>query len=108
TFNLNPANGCVNNTFTPNNLSTGPINTYEWTVNPNSGFTFQSGNSNSFAPTFRFTQPGVYDVGLNVIGYCNENDTSTEIIIRGKPIVQLPPDTTYCGSQTLNFSDAHH
>ncbi|HCS21939.1 MAG TPA: hypothetical protein DIW47_15515, partial [Bacteroidetes bacterium] len=107
-FSLNPANGCVNNSFTPTNTSVGPVQSYLWTVNPATGFSFQSGNQYSATPTLRFTEAGVFTVNLKVFGFCNDDDTLTTITIRSRPEVTLKADTSYCGPQTLNFANALH
>jgi|GEM_PF-5495654 len=107
-FVLNPSNGCVNNSFTPSNLSKGPVQSYLWTVDSTAGFSFQSGNKYSKTPTLRFTEPGVYTITLKVFGFCNDDDTSTTITIRAKPDVTLPADIAYCGAQSINFAGINH
>ena len=107
-FSMNPSNGCINNSFTPSNLSKGPIKSYQWTISPTTGFSFQTGNQFSQTPTLRFTQAGVFTVNLKVFGYCNDDDTTATIIIRSKPQVQLPADQTYCGAKSINFSGLNH
>src|SRR5690606_1903087 len=97
-------NGCVDNVISTQNLSKGPVQRYNWTVTPTTGFNFVNSTADSAEPILRFTEPGLFTVKMEAIGICNTDDTFTTVIIRDIPEVKLPPDTSICGPQSLNLS----
>ncbi|WP_299818112.1 PKD domain-containing protein [uncultured Pontibacter sp.] len=105
-FTTNPASGegCANLTVTPTNTSVGENLSYTWSVSPNSGYTLTNGSLTSTNPVFSFTQAGNYTITLVATNSCGTSTATKSIIVKEKPIVQLPSDKTYCGPQTIKFS----
>jgi gliding motility-associated-like protein len=102
---LDPAIGCQNPT-------------YEWKVVPiaapaiASGFTFTNGTSASIHPTIKFTEPGSYNVILEITNSCGTFlSAPQQIDVLGAPTVVFnPSDLEICQKTPapfeLDFSDA--
>jgi gliding motility-associated-like protein len=92
--------------------------TYSWTVTPVTGTPatvsgYQYANSTSASsqnPQILFTQPGSYDIVMNVINSCGTFPTTTRrILVNGDPTVNFTPNTlSICNvappSYTIDFS----
>ncbi|HYG16486.1 MAG TPA: PKD domain-containing protein, partial [Bacteroidia bacterium] len=104
-LNLNPVSGCVNSTITTNNTSTGDELTYEWQVNPNSGYTLSSGTLTSPNPTFVFNTPGTYIVSLIASNRCSIDTAQDTIVMKGVPTATLPGAQQYCGPRVISFAN---
>ncbi|WP_187261792.1 Ig-like domain-containing protein [Pontibacter beigongshangensis] len=98
--------GCKNLPVTINNMSEGDELSYQWSVSPNSGFSYLSGNATSNNPIFNFTEAGTYTITLLASNSCAISTATTELVVKDKPVVTLPGNQTYCGPQTLKFGAA--
>jgi len=66
-FTVSPSNVCVNQSVTLNDQSSNLPNSWNWSLTPNTGFTYINGTSaTSQNPVIQFTTNGVYDVQLTV------------------------------------------
>ncbi len=99
-FTPSSARGCINQTITLNDSSTGVPTSWQWSISP-SGFTFVNGTSaTSQNPQVQFGSTGTYTVALTA-GNANGSSTTTEIIdIGGFP---LPFSEDFEGTST-NFT----
>jgi len=82
-----PASGFVDVPIS--NFSTRPPSArgYTWTITPNTGVSFVSGNDHSDSVTVRFTISGSYNVHLAVNGACNNAVWDSTLVIKGKPVI---------------------
>lgn len=103
TLNVNPTSGCANSVITTNNTSTGDNLTYQWIINPNSGYTVTSGSLTSASPTFQFNTAGVYFVTLIGSNQCDQDTLVDTLVIRDVPQVTLPGPVQFCGPDTVAF-----
>ncbi|HOY05889.1 MAG TPA: PKD domain-containing protein [Saprospiraceae bacterium] len=98
-------NGCVPQTVTFDNHSTGYQVSYSWAISPANGWSFASGsNANSFEPTVVFSAPGVYTVTLTAQNVCDDDTWTTTITVKDRPSIVLPTLGPFCQTATLNFS----
>ena len=98
-------NGCVPQTVTFDNLSTGYQVSYSWSISPANGWSFTSGsNANSFEPTVVFSAPGVYTVTLTAQNVCDDDTWTTTVTVKDRPAITLPTLGPFCQTATLNFS----
>ncbi|MES2445830.1 MAG: PKD domain-containing protein [Bacteroidota bacterium] len=103
---------CAPNSIKPMNTSTvdnacASTITYQWRVTPTSGVSNASVNSTSYdAPTFNFTQAGVYTIGLRIstVNCGTSPEYTQQIIVNNKREVTLSPSVTLCTPGTFNFN----
>ncbi|MBD1397337.1 gliding motility-associated C-terminal domain-containing protein [Pontibacter sp. JH31] len=94
---------CVPVIVTPTDSATGGGLTYQWSVQPDMGYTLESGTLTDPAPVFRFTESGVYTIEQIVTNGC-DSDTASQGIVVGWPQVQPPAGGVFCGPTTLDLS----
>ena len=104
---------CLNTNFSINssNLNVSANNggalVYDWTVTPNTGFTYQNGTfPNSANPSFLFTTQGTYQISVTVSNDCGSVTQTQTLNVR--PPVQLITaisDTSGCAPKTIAFTD---
>ncbi|EJF08876.1 PKD domain-containing protein [Pontibacter sp. BAB1700] len=107
-FDLKPDGGvCAPSIFRAQNNSTGADLKYTWTVSAQEGWSFAEGtNANSVNPVFSFDKSGTYTVSLLASSFCSAVSTQeTNITVIHKPLVSLPEAQTYCGPQTIAFTE---
>jgi PKD repeat protein len=76
--------------------------TYQWSILPNNGTSFQNGTSAaSPRPLIRFTHPGPYEVTLKVSNDCDDAIQHWNDTIIGKPTINLTPIPDTCDNYTL-------
>lgn len=98
-------NGCVPQTVTFDNLSSGYQVSYSWSVSPSNGWSFAPGSTaTSFEPTIVFSAPGIYTVTLNAQNVCDNDIWTTNITVKDRPSITLPTLGPFCQTATLNFS----
>lgn len=112
-FDLTPDGGvCAPAIYRAQNHSTGADLKYTWTVSATEGWSFAEGtDANSENPVFSFDKSGSYTVSLLASSFCSAlSKQETKITVIHKPIATLPAAQTYCGPQTIAFSenDAAH
>ena len=108
-FHVNPGSGCINLTDTFVNTSTGVGNTYLWSVNPNSNFTYQNGTSDtSFKPIVRFTASGIYIVKLEVTNPCTTVVAYDTAKVKKPPTVSLPAISNGCKPYSISPSATYN
>lgn len=111
-FTLPAIVGCAPYDITPTNTSVvdnrcGSAVTYTWSVSPSTGVTANYFTSATPAPpTFKFTLPGKYNIGLTITtaGCGAFTAPPQEIVINLPRTVTLSPDITLCTPGTFNFS----
>mgnify|MGYP003575611515 CR=1 FL=1 len=111
-FTLPTLIGCAPYDITPTNTSVvdnrcGSAVTYTWSVSPSTGVTQNYLTSATAAPpTFKFTLPGKYNIGLTITtaGCGAFTAPPQEIVINLPRTVTLSPDITLCTPGTFNFS----
>ena len=79
------------------------IETYQWTISPNSGYTLQNSTTlNSQNPEVIFTTEGTYTITLVVTTECGTDSHSETLEVIGNPTVAFPVESqTYCSTTTL-------
>ena len=79
------------------------IETYQWTISPNSGYTLQNSTTlNSQNPEVTFTAEGTYTITLVVTTECGSDSHEETLEVIGNPTVAFPADSqTYCSTSTL-------
>jgi len=99
TFNSSHLNVSTNNGGAP---------TYNWTVTPNTNFTYQNATSSTSAvPTLQFSAQGAYQISVAVTNDCGTVTKTQTLNIR--PAVRLITtisDTVGCAPKTINFTDS--
>lgn len=100
---------CAPAIYRAQNKSTGADLRYAWSVNAEAGWAFAEGtDANSENPVFSFDQSGSYTVSLVASSFCSSVSTQeTEIVVIQKPVATLPEAQTYCGPQTISFSESN-
>ncbi|RYF23092.1 MAG: PKD domain-containing protein, partial [Flavobacteriales bacterium] len=101
-----PGNITPTNTSTVDNACASTI-TYQWRVTPAVGVVNPVVNSASpTAPTFTFTQAGVYTIGLRIatINCGVSPEYLQQVIVNSVREVALSPDITLCTPGTFNFN----
>ncbi|PKV76172.1 Ig-like domain-containing protein [Pontibacter ramchanderi] len=107
-FDLTPDGGvCAPSIFRAQNKSTGADLKYTWTVSAQEGWSFAEGtDANSENPVFSFDKSGTYTVSLLASSFCSAvSKQETNIVVIHKPLATLPAAQTYCGPQTIAFSE---
>lgn len=72
---------------------------YSWSVVPNTGFTYSSGDSTAIQPTFSFTQSGAYQISVTASNQCGSDiEDYEELNVTTLPTVTLTnfPTNTLC------------
>lgn len=109
-FTLPQAEVCIGSgPVTPTNTSVidascNTQNTYQWTVTPSTGVTF---NATSANPSFTFTNIGVYQIGLTITtASCGPVAAAPQTLtVNSTPVAVLSADFSACGNnQTLKFN----
>ncbi|MFD2514097.1 gliding motility-associated C-terminal domain-containing protein [Pontibacter locisalis] len=96
---------CVPVVVTPTDTASGFGLSYKWSVQPEQGWSFVTGNDSSAAPVFLFEQSGVYTIEQIVSNACSSDTTSQGIVV-GWPQVQPPSGGTFCGPTSIDFSSS--
>ena len=96
---------CVPVIVTPTDSSSGGGLSYTWSVQPDQGYTLQSGSLTSPDPVFIFDVSGVYNIQLIVENGCGTDTTSQSVVV-GWPQVQLPSSITNCGPVNIDYSSS--
>ncbi|MBD1395609.1 gliding motility-associated C-terminal domain-containing protein [Pontibacter sp. JH31] len=98
---------CAPSIFRAQNKSTGTDLRYTWSVSPQEGWSFAEGtDANSENPVFSFGKSGSYTVSLVASSVCSAvSKQESEVTVIQKPVVTLPEAATYCGPQTVFFSE---
>jgi PKD repeat protein len=100
--------GCLPLRAAFNNLSTGYMCSYNWTVSPAMGWQFASGSSaTSVNPTIDFNTPGIYTVTLTNTNVCSTDTWVKVIEVKTKPSVTLPMFPASCQTASLCFSSTN-
>jgi len=98
-FAVNRQQGCVPALFSFTNLSTSNIDVlYEWSVSPDTGYTYVNGGEDSMNVDLSFDVPGDYEVKMIIeTPNCGIDSISTIISVQGPPLgqIDLLPDS--CG-----------
>ncbi|MBC8305881.1 MAG: gliding motility-associated C-terminal domain-containing protein [Pelagibacterales bacterium] len=79
------------------------IETYQWTISPNSGYTLQNSTTlNSENPEVTFTTEGNYTITETVTTECGSDSHQETLQVIGNPTVAFPVESqTYCSTSTL-------
>ncbi|WP_246000931.1 Ig-like domain-containing protein [Pontibacter diazotrophicus] len=96
---------CVPVRVTPTDSSSGGNLSYTWSVQPDQGYTLESGTLTDPDPVFIFDVSGVYQIELIVENGCGTDTTSQSIVV-GWPQVQIPSSVTTCGPTTIDYSSS--
>ena len=88
--------------------------TYQWSISPNSGFSFVGGTTASSAnPQIQFSAAGTYTITQQITNSCGTQSASQQITVNGAPSVTFPNSSfIYCTlpspSLTVDFSQSPH
>jgi len=88
--------------------------TYQWSISPNSGFSFVGGtNSGSANPQIQFSVNGQYTITQQITNSCGTRSTSQTITVQGTPSANFPESSfVFCTlpapSLTIDFSQSPH
>jgi PKD repeat protein len=100
--------GCLPLRAAFNNLSTGYMCSYNWTVSPDTGWQFTLNTSAiTKNPTIDFNTPGNYTVTLTTSNVCSTDTWVKVIEVKTKPSVTLPMFTPFCQTASLCFSSTN-
>ena len=100
------ANGfCAPVIITTDNLSTSagcapPV--YQWSISPTAGF--QTGNANSFEPSFLLTNDGTYTVTLSTTNACGTSTDNVQYVVVSPPTVSINAILAGCAPYTVDPS----
>jgi gliding motility-associated-like protein len=95
---------CAPVIVTTDNLSTNvaacapPI--YAWSISPTAGY--QSGNSNSFEPSFLLTNDGIYTVTLSTTNACGTSTDNATYTVVSPPTVAISTIVPGCSPYTVD------
>jgi PKD repeat protein len=114
-INLQPDSGCAPLNVSVNNntniSSFCALPKYLWTVSyipANCGTTpswsFITGDSTSFAPTFNFVNPGLYIVKFSITNPCGTFNDSDTVIVKAPPIASFTIPPSICVNQSVNLT----
>jgi len=107
-FDLSSTGGCTpfnvnitNKTDTTQSCSS----TFKWTVKYTAKYcgttweyTYTSGNSTSFNPSFEFTKPGIYSIQLTATNSCGtQQSTPLDVTVTEPPVVSIDSIPGSCG-----------
>ncbi len=96
---------CIPTLASFENLSTGDSLTYEWIINPGSGWEFvDTFNYTTEDLEILITEAGEYEVSLIVSNQCGAQTWDTLLVIAAEPEVILDPIPDFCEEATLDFS----
>ena len=95
---ISDVEGCAPKLITFTDASTGLNLTHLWTVSPNSGFTYATGNSTSASPSMLFTKAGTYSITHTVNGLCSTQSKTFTVSISTFPTINLAPIANQCTS----------
>jgi PKD repeat protein len=97
---------CVPFTLPFENQSQGEGLSYNWTISPSTGWSFQdSTTADSLAPIVEFTEGGIYTISLTAANSCAEVTWDTTLVLPGPPEVALDPLPDFCYQAELNLDD---
>ncbi len=105
-FTTTASGSCAPVTITTDNTSTGvagcaaPV--YQWSISPTAGF--QTGNANSFEPTFLLTTDGVYTVTLSTTNACGTTTDNVQYTVVSPPTVAISAIVAGCAPYTVDPS----
>lgn len=100
-FDAFPREGCDVMTVDFEDLSTGTVQSWVWDFGDNTTSTLQH-------PTHTYMEPGVYTVGLSIMGLCGEDSEYKQefITVYESPVADFMGDPlTGCDSLTVQFTD---
>ncbi len=88
------------------NLSSGDSITYEWIVDPPTGWEYYNG-STATSTDFEIliTEPGEYEVDLRVTNKCTTEKWDTTFVLAGVPEIVFDPIPDFCETAVLNFDE---
>lgn len=99
---LEPTTGCTNLTIQTTNQSQWGTS-YDWSVSPNSGYTFlEDTEDSSFEPVFLFTADGTYTITLRTTNICGYQEWEQTIEVSEAPTVSLA--SVLAGCDMLTFT----
>jgi PKD repeat protein len=102
---LTPLTGCAPLTVVTANASTGDNITSNWSVAPNTGWSFTTGfNANSISPGFIFATKGNYVVTLRETNTCAYNEKTFNVFVNGPINVTFPDIANQCTAYTFDAS----
>ena len=88
--------------------------TYEWTISPDSGYSFINPTaSSSQNPNINFNQAGIYTITQTITNLCGTTSNSQDLIVEGSPSISFPnPIEQVCISfndipYTIDFSEIY-
>ncbi|MFN3952728.1 MAG: PKD domain-containing protein, partial [Thermaurantimonas sp.] len=84
--------------------SLSPIQTRMWSINPATGWSFTAGNSSSAQPAIQFSQPGLYQVVLELQNACGSISDSMVVTIYPIPTADTIADTLICFGDDVSFA----
>ena len=93
---ISDTSGCAPKTINFTDNSTGVQLTHLWSILPNSGFTYTTGNATSASPSILFTQAGIYTINHTLTGACSTQSKTFTVVISSMPTVNLSPITDQC------------
>jgi PKD repeat protein len=104
-FTPKPDSGCINLIDSFINKTIGDGVTYKWTINPSTGFTYQSGTSDtSTNPILQFTSSGIYIVQLSATNPCTTSVYIDTIKVKKKPTISLNNIANGCKPYSISPS----
>ena len=95
---ISDVGGCAPKLITFTDASTGLQLTHLWTVQPNSGFTYATGNSTSASPSMLFNNAGTYTITHTLNGLCSSQTKTFSVSISSFPTINMSPIADQCTS----------
>lgn len=95
----------VNAYYINNLISFCDTTTLEWSVTPEDGSTILSGLTDSTFQAY-FYKSGDYTITVTSGNHCDTSTFSRIIRVQNAPTLQMPGDASFCGVQTIDFSQA--
>ncbi|MFO7145324.1 hypothetical protein B9T16_29825, partial [Arthrospira sp. PCC 8006] len=78
-------------------------NRWEWSIEPQTGWSLDSGGFDQKSIHLTFDEIETYTVSLLKINACDSATTDTTFNIIGQPFVVAPPSLDYCGPTRIDF-----
>lgn len=90
------------------NTTTGEALTYEWIIQPDTGWVFiDSTDLQSASPIVQFNESGNYAISMMVSNPCSSVQWDTILLIPGPPEMELMPLPDFCNEGTISINDTN-
>lgn len=107
TANMDTQGSCAPGTVSFFNDSEGENLSYQWTIDPDDGWSFVNGTSAQSAdPEVELERGGSYNFTMVASNVCGETTWDTTLVLQGRPDIELRPPPDACQSAEYDFDES--